>query len=102
MSQMHLPIQIMSLGDHILSNQFLTLVSFGSQDCLSCKNLDPIVTTVTQILRKCYPKEPLPVVSVKSSYSFPLPGNVKTESPCVGFEGKLLKGEFGRRKWSMM
>ncbi|NXP08658.1 CBPC4 carboxypeptidase, partial [Thinocorus orbignyianus] len=57
------------------------------QDCLFCKNLDPITTTVTQILRKCYPKEPLPVVTVRSSYSFPLPGNAKAEPPCEGCEG---------------
>ncbi|OXB58851.1 hypothetical protein ASZ78_004773, partial [Callipepla squamata] len=56
------------------------------QDCLSCKNLDPIVTTVTQILRKCRPKEPLPLMTVRSSYSFPLPGNIKTECPCMGSE----------------
>uniref|UniRef100_A0A8B9QXE3 tubulin-glutamate carboxypeptidase n=1 Tax=Anas platyrhynchos TaxID=8839 RepID=A0A8B9QXE3_ANAPL len=69
-----------------LGSRGMEILFTSVQDCLSCKNLDPIVTTVTQILRKCYPKEPLPVVSVKSSYSFPLPGNVKTESPCVGFE----------------
>ncbi|KAI6077808.1 Cytosolic carboxypeptidase 4 [Aix galericulata] len=69
-----------------LGSRGMEILFTSVQDCLSCKNLDPIVTTVTQILRKCYPKEPLPVVSVRSSYSFPLPGNVKTESPCVGFE----------------
>ncbi|NWQ76524.1 CBPC4 carboxypeptidase, partial [Columbina picui] len=64
------------------------------QDCLSCKNLDPIITIVTQILRKCYPKEPLPVATARSFYSFPLPGNAKAEPPCEGPEGKWLKGEF--------
>ncbi|XP_065497779.1 cytosolic carboxypeptidase 4 isoform X3 [Caloenas nicobarica] len=57
------------------------------QDCLSCKNLDPIITIVTQILRKCYPKEPLPVATARSFYSFPLPGNAKAEPPCEGSEG---------------
>uniref|UniRef100_A0A8C5UFL6 tubulin-glutamate carboxypeptidase n=1 Tax=Malurus cyaneus samueli TaxID=2593467 RepID=A0A8C5UFL6_9PASS len=57
------------------------------QDCLSCKNLDPIIATATQILRKCYPKEHLPVLTVRSSYSFPLPGNAKAEPPCEGSEG---------------
>ncbi|XP_069723351.1 cytosolic carboxypeptidase 4 [Phaenicophaeus curvirostris] len=57
------------------------------QDCLSCKNLDPIITSATQILRKCYPKEPLPVVTIRSSYSFPLPGIAKAENPCEGSEG---------------
>ncbi|NXC11909.1 CBPC4 carboxypeptidase, partial [Corythaeola cristata] len=64
------------------------------EDCLSCKNLDPVIATVTQILRKCYPKEPLPVVTVRSSYSFPLPGNAKAEPPCEEPEGKWLKGDF--------
>ncbi|OPJ70442.1 cytosolic carboxypeptidase 4 isoform B [Patagioenas fasciata monilis] len=57
------------------------------QDCLSCKNLDPIITIATQILRKCYPKEPLPVPTARSFYCFPLPGNAKAESPCEGSEG---------------
>ncbi|NWX02685.1 CBPC4 carboxypeptidase, partial [Caloenas nicobarica] len=64
------------------------------QDCLSCKNLDPIITIVTQILRKCYPKEPLPVATARSFYSFPLPGNAKAEPPCEGSEGKQLKGDY--------
>ncbi|KAM8996956.1 cytosolic carboxypeptidase 4 [Ara ararauna] len=63
------------------------------QDCLSCKNLDPIINTVTQILRKCYPKEPLPMVTVRSSYSFPLPGNAKAEPPCEGSEGDYESDE---------
>ncbi|NWU34444.1 CBPC4 carboxypeptidase, partial [Hylia prasina] len=63
------------------------------QDCLSCKNLDPIITTAIHILRKCYPKERLPVVTVRSSYSFPLPGNANAEPPCEGSEGKWLNGD---------
>uniref|UniRef100_A0A8V0ZEB5 tubulin-glutamate carboxypeptidase n=1 Tax=Gallus gallus TaxID=9031 RepID=A0A8V0ZEB5_CHICK len=69
-----------------LGSRGMEILFTSVQDCLSCKNLDPIVTTVTQILRKCYPKEPLPLVTVRSSYSFPLPGNVKTERPCMGSE----------------
>uniref|UniRef100_A0A670Y683 AGBL carboxypeptidase 1 n=1 Tax=Pseudonaja textilis TaxID=8673 RepID=A0A670Y683_PSETE len=42
------------------------------------QNLDPIVNTVTQILRKTYPKMPFPSAEISSSYSFPIPG--KTES----------------------
>ncbi|XP_032302815.1 cytosolic carboxypeptidase 4 [Coturnix japonica] len=76
-----------------LGSRGMEILFTSVQDCLSCKNLDPVVTTVTQILRKCYPKEPLPLVSVRSSYSFPLPGNVKTERPCMGPEGELLKDD---------
>ncbi|XP_061227306.1 cytosolic carboxypeptidase 4 isoform X2 [Neopsephotus bourkii] len=76
-----------------LCSKGMEILFTSVQDCLSCKNLDPIINTVTQILRKCYPKEPLPVVTVRSSYSFPLPGNAKVEPPCEGSEGKWLKEE---------
>ncbi|KAG8145134.1 hypothetical protein E2320_013504 [Naja naja] len=49
-----------------------------TQGSLFSKNLDPIVNTVTQILRKTYPKMPFPSAEINSSYSFPIPG--KTES----------------------
>ncbi|XP_072837978.2 cytosolic carboxypeptidase 4 [Pogona vitticeps] len=45
-----------------------------AQDCLISKNLDPIVNTVTQILRKTYPKMVLPPAALSSCYSFPVPG----------------------------
>ncbi|PKU39186.1 cytosolic carboxypeptidase 4 [Limosa lapponica baueri] len=70
-----------------LCSQGMEILFTSIQDCLFCTNLDPIITTVTQILRKCYPKEPLPVATVRSSYSFPLPGNAKAEPPCEGCEG---------------
>ncbi|NWR58333.1 CBPC4 carboxypeptidase, partial [Bucorvus abyssinicus] len=71
-----------------LGSRGMEILFTSVQDCLSCKNLDPITSAVTQILRKCYPKESLPVTTVRSSYFFPLPGNVKAESPCEGSEGK--------------
>ncbi|NXA07470.1 CBPC4 carboxypeptidase, partial [Sapayoa aenigma] len=76
-----------------LGSQGMEILFTSVQDCLSCKNLDPIITTATQILRKCYPKEHLPVVTVRSSYSFPLPGNANSETPHEGSEGKWLKIE---------
>ncbi|NXU44051.1 CBPC4 carboxypeptidase, partial [Drymodes brunneopygia] len=76
-----------------LGSRGMEILFTSVQDCLSCKNLDPIITTATHILRKCYPKEHLPVVAVRSSFSFPLPGNAKAEPPCEGSEGKWLKGE---------
>ncbi|NXY68803.1 CBPC4 carboxypeptidase, partial [Glareola pratincola] len=76
-----------------LGSRGMEILFTSIQDCLFCKNLDPIITTVTQILRKCYPKEPLPVATVRSSYSFPLPGNAKAELLCEGSEGKWLKVE---------
>ncbi|NXC65813.1 CBPC4 carboxypeptidase, partial [Anhinga anhinga] len=77
-----------------LGSQGMEILFTSVQDCLSSKNLDPIINTVTQILRKCYPKESLPVATVRSSYFFPLPGNAKAEPPCEGSEGKWLKGGY--------
>ncbi|XP_017660769.1 PREDICTED: cytosolic carboxypeptidase 4 [Lepidothrix coronata] len=70
-----------------LGSKGMEILFTSVQDCLSHKNLDPIITTATQILRKCYPKEHLPVATVNSSYSFPLPGNAKAEPPCEESEG---------------
>uniref|UniRef100_A0A8D0H580 tubulin-glutamate carboxypeptidase n=1 Tax=Sphenodon punctatus TaxID=8508 RepID=A0A8D0H580_SPHPU len=56
------------------------------QECLASKSLDPIVNTVTQILRKCYPKGRLPVATVSSSYSFSIPGSGGTGSSYAGPE----------------
>ena len=42
------------------------------------------------------------MVTVRSSYSFPLPGNAKAERPCEESESEWLKGEFNRRKRSMI
>ncbi|XP_068882190.1 cytosolic carboxypeptidase 4 [Aphelocoma coerulescens] len=70
-----------------LGSRGMEILFTSVQDCLSCKSLDPIITTATHILRKCYPKEHLPLETVRSSYSFPLPGNVKTEPQCEGSEG---------------
>ncbi|XP_019332932.2 cytosolic carboxypeptidase 4 [Alligator mississippiensis] len=56
------------------------------QDCLASKSLDSIVTTVTQILRKCYPKESLPLATASSSFSFSPPGSISFQSPRSGPE----------------
>ncbi|XP_053128273.1 cytosolic carboxypeptidase 4 isoform X3 [Hemicordylus capensis] len=50
-----------------------------AQDCLSSKSLDPIVNTVTQILRKTYPKLLLPASTLSSSYSFSIPGRTRAQ-----------------------
>ncbi|XP_009707573.1 PREDICTED: cytosolic carboxypeptidase 4, partial [Cariama cristata] len=76
-----------------LGSRGMEILFTSIQNCLSCKNLDPIITTVTQILRKCHPKEPLPVATVRSSYSFPLPGNAKAQPPCDGSEGDYESDE---------
>uniref|UniRef100_H3B6W6 tubulin-glutamate carboxypeptidase n=1 Tax=Latimeria chalumnae TaxID=7897 RepID=H3B6W6_LATCH len=45
-----------------------------SQACLSNRSPDLLIDAATQIMRKCYPKCPLPLTMKTSSYSFPLPG----------------------------
>ncbi|CAM5145622.1 unnamed protein product [Eretmochelys imbricata] len=72
---------IRSARETFLSARGLEILFTTAQDCLDSKLLDPIVTTVAQILRKCYPKGPLPLATVHSSYSFSLPGSVSSESP---------------------
>ncbi|KAM6426071.1 cytosolic carboxypeptidase 4 isoform 3-T3 [Liasis olivaceus] len=52
-----------------------------TQGSLFSKHLDPIVNTVAQILRKTYPKMPLPSAAVISSYSFPIPGRTESSLP---------------------
>ncbi|XP_058012531.1 cytosolic carboxypeptidase 4 [Ahaetulla prasina] len=52
-----------------------------TQGSLFNKNLDPIVNTVTQILRKTYPKMPFPSATISSSYSFPIPGKTESSLP---------------------
>ncbi|XP_060116357.1 cytosolic carboxypeptidase 4 [Heteronotia binoei] len=61
-----------------------------AQDCLSSKSLDPITNTVTQILRKTYPKMPLPAAPLSSPYSFPVPGGARTGPLEPRPEDKLL------------
>ncbi|KAM3828309.1 cytosolic carboxypeptidase 4 [Vipera latastei] len=52
-----------------------------TQGSLFSKTLDPIVNTVTQILRKTYPKMPFPSAAISSSYSFPIPGKTELSLP---------------------
>ncbi|XP_054025210.1 cytosolic carboxypeptidase 4 [Dryobates pubescens] len=76
-----------------LGSRGMEILFTSVQDCLPCKNLDPIITTAIQILRKCYPKESLPLRSVTSSYGFPLPGNAKAEPLYEGSESDESDGE---------
>nr|XP_056722075.1 cytosolic carboxypeptidase 4 [Euleptes europaea] len=61
-----------------------------AQDCLSSKSLAPITNTVTQILRKTYPKMPLPSAALSSLYSFPIPGSARKGPSQPSPEEKLL------------
>ncbi|MGH0150559.1 UNVERIFIED_CONTAM: hypothetical protein FKN15_048253 [Acipenser sinensis] len=44
-----------------------------SQDCLPVRALDPLINTSTLIMRKCFPKNRLPVPTIKSVFHFQLP-----------------------------
>ncbi|XP_043916833.1 cytosolic carboxypeptidase 1 [Protopterus annectens] len=44
-----------------------------SQECLPVRTLDSLVNTSTLIMRKCFPKNRLPLPTIKSAYHFQLP-----------------------------
>ncbi|XP_023382479.1 cytosolic carboxypeptidase 4-like, partial [Pteropus vampyrus] len=50
-------------------------------DRLGDNSLEPVISTVLQILRRCHPKRPLPLVTASSANAFPVPGDVASEPP---------------------
>ncbi|XP_073674965.1 cytosolic carboxypeptidase 1 [Garra rufa] len=44
-----------------------------STECLSVRTLDPLVNTSSLIMRKCFPKNRLPLPTIKSVFHHPLP-----------------------------
>uniref|UniRef100_A0A8C6Q8M8 ATP/GTP binding protein 1 n=1 Tax=Nannospalax galili TaxID=1026970 RepID=A0A8C6Q8M8_NANGA len=44
-----------------------------SQECLAVRTLDSLVNTSSLIMRKCFPKNRLPLPTIKSSFHFELP-----------------------------
>ncbi|XP_026559650.1 cytosolic carboxypeptidase 1 isoform X1 [Pseudonaja textilis] len=44
-----------------------------SQECLAVRTLDPLVNISSLIMRKCYPKNRLPLPTIKSAFHFQLP-----------------------------
>ncbi|NWX32104.1 CBPC1 carboxypeptidase, partial [Notiomystis cincta] len=44
-----------------------------SQECLAVRTLDPLVNTSSLIMRKCFPKNRLPLPTIKSAVHFQLP-----------------------------
>nr|XP_056704336.1 cytosolic carboxypeptidase 1 isoform X3 [Euleptes europaea] len=44
-----------------------------SQECLAVRTLDPLVNTSSLIMRKCYPKNRLPLPTIRSAFHFQLP-----------------------------
>ncbi|XP_043410662.1 cytosolic carboxypeptidase 4 [Prionailurus bengalensis] len=66
-----------------LAAQGMEILFSTTQNCLDDRSLEPIVSVVVQILRQCYPKSPLPLVTATSAYAFPVPGSIPSEPPCV-------------------
>lgn len=58
----------------LVSEGGLRLLYETTQSCLSDKNLEGLVESSVQLMRKCLPKTALPLASDQSAYSFPLPG----------------------------
>ncbi|XP_019638452.1 PREDICTED: cytosolic carboxypeptidase 1-like [Branchiostoma belcheri] len=46
-----------------------------SQETLNCKALEPVINLSSIIMRKCFPKQQLPLVTLNSTYKYPLPGS---------------------------
>ncbi|XP_044129566.1 cytosolic carboxypeptidase 1 isoform X1 [Bufo gargarizans] len=44
-----------------------------SQECQAVRTLDPLVNTSSLIMRKCFPKNRLPLPTIKSAFQFQLP-----------------------------
>ncbi|XP_067552206.1 cytosolic carboxypeptidase 4 isoform X2 [Pseudorca crassidens] len=63
--------------------QGMEILFSTTQNCLDDKSLEPVISLVLQILRQCYPKSPLPLVTASSAYSFPAPGSTASEPPHV-------------------
>ncbi|XP_028658239.1 cytosolic carboxypeptidase 1 isoform X1 [Erpetoichthys calabaricus] len=51
----------------------MRLLYSTSQECLPVRTLDPIVNASSLIMRKCFPKNRLPVPTIKSVFSYHLP-----------------------------
>uniref|UniRef100_UPI00063CA8B4 cytosolic carboxypeptidase 4 n=1 Tax=Odobenus rosmarus divergens TaxID=9708 RepID=UPI00063CA8B4 len=66
-----------------LAAQGMEILFSTTQNCLDDKSLEPVISVVIQILRQCYPKSPLPLVTPSSAYAFPVPGSIPSEPLCV-------------------
>lgn len=61
---------------HLFTKGTLPFLFFSfliKQECLAVRTLDPLVNTSSLIMRKCFPKNRLPLPTIKSSFHFQLP-----------------------------
>ncbi|XP_039714379.1 cytosolic carboxypeptidase 4 [Pteropus medius] len=64
-----------------LAAQGMEILFSLTQDRLGDNSLEPVISTALQILRRCHPKRPLPLVTASSANAFPVPGDVASEPP---------------------
>ncbi|XP_023565944.1 cytosolic carboxypeptidase 4 isoform X2 [Octodon degus] len=62
-----------------------TLFSIA-QNCLEDESMEPVISVLLEILRQCYPKRPLPLVTTCSAYIFPVPGGLHSVPTCAATE----------------
>lgn len=70
----------------------LLSVWFCLQECLPVRTLDPLINTSSLIMRKCFPKNRLPVPTIKSAFHFQLP-NVPAAGPVAQLYNQPPGGE---------
>uniref|UniRef100_A0A673YJ21 tubulin-glutamate carboxypeptidase n=1 Tax=Salmo trutta TaxID=8032 RepID=A0A673YJ21_SALTR len=67
--------------DTLVAQGGISLLYHTTQTCLASKGLESLVEPAVQLMRKCYPKCPLPLTSDQSVYTFPLPGRPTDTAP---------------------
>ncbi|XP_053573620.1 cytosolic carboxypeptidase 4 [Bombina bombina] len=72
---------VQSGRDAFLQARGMEILFTTAQECLPCKSLDFLVSAAVQVMRKCFPKCPLSLDSIHSSYTFPIPKTTISETP---------------------
>lgn len=62
------------------------------QECLAVRTLDPLVNVSSLIMRKCFPKNRLPLPTIKSVFNYPLP-HVPASGPVAQLYSQLPEGK---------
>ncbi|XP_070760565.1 cytosolic carboxypeptidase 1 [Enoplosus armatus] len=65
----------------------------SSTECLPVRTLDPLINTSSLIMRKCFPKNRLPLPTIKSAFHYQLP-----HVPAAGPVAQLYSQPLGGRK----
>lgn len=62
------------------------------KECLPVRTLDPLVNTSSLVMRKCFPKNRLPLPTIKSAFQYQLP-HVPAVGPVAELYSHPLGGE---------